>query len=772
VRLVQSERRTTTLSQLRLGLALVAVLAFGPATVGAQLIPAQDPALAPSWRDVSSIALVSSVASIQPGTPFTLAAHITADPGWHVYWINGGDAGDELLVDWQLPPGFTVGEFRFPAPHLVPAPPLMSYGYDGQVFFLVEVTPPANLRAGTDVEIGGAADFQVCADTCLIALEDISVTLPVRAEAPAPDPSWGVSIADAATQIPTPAVGWSQRAWTNGLDGREDAAFVIELRPNGEAATPPPASLPAPHLFADEPLIIEHAAAQRVTRVGDAIRIEVRRNYFAADYSPRLSGLIVADVDAETAVAWSIDVPVAAQPPADVLAEGVDPFAEPGTLETGGVPPGMAPLGRPEPVQITEVPRGEPATEVNLLLAFVFALLGGAILNLMPCVFPVLSMKVLGFVEQGGEDPARARRHGFAFGAGVLVCFWILAGTLMALRAGGQSLGWGFQLQSPLIVGLLAMLLFGLGLNLSGLFELGVGLTRLGAVGTGSSYRDSFMMGGLTVLVATPCTGPFMGAALGFALVQPALIGLGVFTALAVGLAAPYVLLSSSPSLLRRMPRPGAWMETFKQALAFPMYATVVWLVWVFGNQAGVDSTALLLFGLTFLAFAGWLYGRIGGHAPSGRVRFSAAVIALAAGAFVVQGARIAQASEASQEVAVGWETWSPERVAVLRAEGRPIFIDFTADWCLQCKVNERIAIGLPSVMTAFADANVALLVADLTDRDPVITQELESFGRFGPPLYLLYPVDPDGEPEILPAILTSGIIIEAIGRATGQTPS
>lgn len=769
MQLVQFERRTTTRGRLRLGLALTALLAVGPAALGAQATsdPGQDAAPAPSWRDVSSIQLVSSVASIQPGTPFTLAVHITAAPGWHTYWINGGDAGDEVLVDWRLPEGFTVGEFRFPAPHLVPAPPLMSYGYDGQVFVLVDVTPPATLAPGTDVEIGGAADFQVCADTCLIALEDIALTLPVRAEPPTPDMSWGVSIDDAASHVPLPATGWSQRAWTNGLDGREDAYFILELKPNGEGSTPLPASLPAPHLFADEPMIIEHAAPQRVARLGDAIRIEVRRNYFADDFAPRLTGVVAVDVDAETPVAWGIDVEVMAEPPADVLAEAGNPFDDPATLETGGVPVGMAPLGRPDPLQVTEAPRGDAPPQVSLLLAFVFAFLGGAILNLMPCVFPVLSMKVLGFVEQGGDDPARARRHGLAFGAGVVLSFWILAGTLMALRAGGQSLGWGFQLQSPLIVGLLALLLFGLGLNLSGLFELGVGMTRLGAVGTGTSYRDSFLMGGLTVLVATPCTGPFMGAALGFALVQPVLIGLGVFTALAVGLAAPYVLLSSMPALLRRMPRPGAWMETFKQALAFPMYATVVWLVWVFGSQAGVDSTAMLLFGMTFLAFAGWLYGRFGGHAPSRRLRFSAVILAAVAAGFVVQGARTAQASEARDEVAMGWEAWSPERVAELRAEGRPIFIDFTADWCLQCKVNERVAIGLESVTAAFAEANVALLVADLTDPDPVITRELESFGRFGPPLYVMYPAKAEGETRVLPAILTSGILIEAIDWAT-----
>lgn len=363
------------------------------------------------------------------------------------------------------------------------------------------------------------------------------------------------------------------------------------------------------------------------------------------------------------------------------------------------------------------------------------------------------------------------RRHGFAFGAGVLVCFWVLAGVLMALRAGGESLGWGFQLQSPVIVGLLALLLFGLGLNLSGLFEVGVGLTRLGGVGSGSSYRDSFLMGGLTVLVATPCTAPFMGAALGFALVQPAVVGLAVFTFLAVGLAAPYVLLSSMPALLRRLPRPGAWTETLKQALAFPMYATVVWLVWVFGKQAGVDATALLLFGLTLCALAGWIYSRLGGPFPSRTVRASALIIALGGASLAVQGGRTADPAlrSASRSEAVGWEDFSPERVVTLRAEGRPVFVDFTADWCLSCKVNERIALGTDGVRAALAAANVALLVADWTNRDPVIAETIEGFGRSGVPLYVVYSADPSRAPELLPAVLTPGIVIEAVERAAMQ---
>jgi thiol:disulfide interchange protein len=325
-----------------------------------------------------------------------------------------------------------------------------------------------------------------------------------------------------------------------------------------------------------------------------------------------------------------------------------------------------------------------------------------------------------------------------------------------------------------MFVGLLALLLFGLGLNLAGLFEVGVGLTRLGVAGGRDTYADSLMMGGLTVLVATPCTAPFMGAALGFALSQSALVGFAVFTALGIGLSAPYVVLATSSALLSRLPRAGAWMETVKQALAFPMFATVVWLVWVFGNQAGVDASAFLLLGLTLLALAGWIYSRIGAHGAARRPTFAAIVIALVALATTLQGARIADPPTASVGAASGdvtWEPYSAERLLALRAEGRPILLDFTADWCLSCKVNDRIALGTDAVRSAFAEANVALLVADWTNRNAEIAGAIASYGRSGIPLYVMYPADPAGEPEILPAVLTPGIVIDAIERAVGDTP-
>jgi thiol:disulfide interchange protein DsbD len=732
----------------------VALCLLGPVAASAQQSSEPQPPSGDDPTPYSEIQLVSSVASIRPGTPFTLGVHITVDPGWHTYWVNGGDAGDELLVDWALPEGFTAGPLQFPTPHLVPAPPLMSYGYEGQVFVLVEITPPIDAPVGEDVELLAAVDYQVCADVCLIALDEITVTLPVIDAPPASDANWAATLADTGARLARPGSGWTVRAWRTAED-TDEPAYVIEIVPDGTGSSPSPASLPAPHLFADSSFVIEHAAPQRVARSGEALRMEIARNYYAAGFEDRIGGILVDEVGSSAPRAWWIEAAVEDAPPPFGLAGGE-------VALTGGVPEGMAPLQRPAPLPASGSDVGATGLAMALLLAFA----GGLILNLMPCVFPVLSLKVLGFVEHGGHDQTRVGRHGLAYGAGVIACFWVLAATLIGLRAGGESLGWGFQLQSPVLVAVLALLVFGLGLNMSGVFELGTSLTRLGGLGAGDRYRDSFLTGALTVLVATPCTAPFMGAALGYALIQPAPVGLSIFTALAVGLAAPYVVLAFSPPLLRRLPRPGPWMATVRQALAFPMYGTVVWLVWVFGNQAGVDASAMLLLSLTLIALAAWVYGRFSDPLPSPTVRAVALLIAFTGVVAAVGGGRSAEPAPRGEASSEGWHAFSPERVASLRAEGRPVFIDFTADWCLSCKVNERVALGTDAVRGAFERANVALVVADWTNRDATIAKAIEGYGRSGVPLYVLYPADPAGEPVILPAVLTPGIVIEAVERA------
>jgi thiol:disulfide interchange protein len=393
-----------------------------------------------------------------------------------------------------------------------------------------------------------------------------------------------------------------------------------------------------------------------------------------------------------------------------------------------------------------------------------FAFLGGLLLNLMACVFPVLAFKAFGLAGLAGEARRVARGHGLAYAAGVVVSFWAVAGALLALRAGGATLGWGFQLQSPVVNAALAGVFFWMAMLLLGVCTvggrfMGIGQRLAGAGG----LRGAFASGVLATVVASPCTAPFMGTALGYALVQPAAVALTVFTALALGLALPYVALTFAPGLSRWLPRPGAWMETMPQALAFPLLATVVWLVWVASLQGGPDAVRAIAIELLLLGLAAWLFGRF-------RLRaVRVAALLCVAGAAVV-GARVAPDAGARAPVAAGglaWEPWSPARVAALRAEGRPVFVDFTAAWCVTCQVNERVALAAPAVAAKMRALGVVPVRADWTRPDADIAHALEAFGRDGVPLYVLYPGAPDAPARILPQLLTPDLVVAELDALT-----
>lgn len=405
------------------------------------------------------------------------------------------------------------------------------------------------------------------------------------------------------------------------------------------------------------------------------------------------------------------------------------------------------------------------APQVSFLPAFLSAFLGGLLLNLMPCVFPVLSMKVLGFVEAAGESKGKPWMHGVVFTLGVLVSFWALTAALLAVKAGGAKVGWGFQLQEPGIVIALAVLFFALGLNFLGVFEIGLTLTRLGDVAERKSgLSGAFWSGVLATLAATPCTAPFMGSAVGFALTAPVLQTFLIFTSLGLGMAFPYLVLSSVPALLRFVPRPGPWMESFKQFLAFPLLATTGGLLWVLGQQRGPNAVAVMLQALVLFGMAAWAYGRWGfSIKPGVRARGLAfTALLLAAGLAVsVQAARFGAPDPSGHSGP--WQSFSPEKVAELRAAGKPVFVDFTAAWCFSCQVNEQVALKPKEVLDAFQARGITMLKADWTNRDEVITRELEKFGRSGVPLYVLYPAG--GEPEVLPQVLTPSIVLKALEK-------
>ncbi len=707
----------------------------------------------------SEARLVSEVAAVRPGQPFTVGLQITLEPGWHTYWKNAGDAGNGAIVAWHLPSGFSADSLRYPVPERIPYPPLMNYGYADQVVLLTRITPPAEPGARS-VHLSATADFLVCADVCIPASTEVSLDLPV-ASGPAEPSSDAALIAESRSRLPAEEAGWTLRA------ARVDGGFVLAARPPAGWA----GDLARAYFFPADPTTLSHVAPQPLGQADGELRLRLTQSEYLAGEPDVLEGVLAfpasTAVDSAGHHGLAVAVPVEHGQLA-WAADDVTPLeaASVGPAGSDAVSGAAAPTGSVGPENTAG------AGSLSLLVALVFAFLGGIILNLMPCVFPILSLKALAFASRGG-DREGMRRDGLAFGAGVIVMFLLVAGVLMVVRAGGAQVGWGYQLQSPTVVALLAALMFGIGLWLAGVVELGASLTRLGGIGGDEGPGGSFLTGVLATLVATPCTAPFMGAAVGAALLRPAPEALGIFAALGAGMAAPFVALSFWPALAARLPRPGRWMETFKQFLAFPMFAVAIWLVWVFGLQVGIGGAARLLFGLLLLAVAAWLVGRWPATAIPRRSRILTRGLALLALATAVmaaaRGVRHVEPVLSDGATEASWAPFSPEAISAGRAAGRPVFVDFTAAWCISCQVNERVALGTEPVRRAFAAANVSLIRADWTRRDPEITRALAEFGRVGVPLYVLYPADGSAEPIVLPQLLTPGIVLDALGRVTDR---
>ncbi|MFN7954966.1 MAG: protein-disulfide reductase DsbD family protein [bacterium] len=735
----------------------------------AWVLPRADAARAATKGHVAA-ALVSEAARVGPGRPFWVAIELVHDPDWHTYWRNPGDSGLATDIEWTLPQGFRAGEIQWPFPGRIESGPLTSYGYSGRVLLPVEIEPPQKIEGSSTVQLAGKVSWLECADICVPGSADVAVNVAVSPEPTVLDPKRAPELADARGRLPleSAALGFA-------FAGRFDEHTI-------EIDVTPPSWLTEPvgrvELFPFDAELIQHAAAQEWRESARPFQLRVPRTSTSVATPSRASGVLISPTGwrgAGSERALAIDVPL--------------------VRASTALPPVAATSGAGEThlhVQgATRVAPAAPSGEVTSLpMALVFAFLGGLVLNLMPCVFPVLSIKVIGFIEQGHQDRRRALEHALVFALGVLVSFWALAGALMALRAGGALLGWGFQLQSPPFVVALAALFFAMALNLFDVFEIsGAGVTQAASSASArSGWLGSFLSGCLATLVATPCTAPFMGAALGFALAQSPLVGLAIFTALGLGMALPYVVLVTSPRLMRRIPRPGAWMDTVRHLMGFLLMATVVWLAWVLSRLAGIGAVIGLLGALWLIGLGSWIAGRFGSLVASDASRLISrfAAVALVALGLWVAISRIgdecsaaAPGSEAcsiatpdSRAASPGettWEPWSPDRVTAALAAGRPVLVDATAAWCLSCQVNERVALASPAVKAALAARNVVTLRADWTHRDPAITQWLASFGRAGVPLYVLYdaPHGSDPAPTILPAVLTPQIVLDALARLT-----
>ena len=672
--------------------------------------------------------LVADRSSVAPGETFHLALHQQITPGWHTYWRNPGDSGEPTRLDLSLPQGWNAGEMIWPAPHSYDLGPLTNYGYSAEVTLPVPVTVPANAAPGP-LTINAYASWLVCEDICIPEEAELTLTLAV-----------GDSVADRAGQsligqalALAPVAAPEMRA---GLEG-DSTGLVLTL----SDARFEGASLSDVTFYPHVSGVIDHAADQAVIHEGPDLRLDVAAGYLSRNGvdEPR-SGVLV--YTARRGDEWSEEaVEFTARNGLRVNELAAAAPAAPSSADDGGA------MGAPEP------------QAVGFVQAAGLALLGGLILNLMPCVFPVLSMKALTLVEKRGAERGEARALGLVFAAGVVGTFLALGGLLLILRVAGLPALWGMQLQAPLVVAGLATLMFLIGLNFLGVFEIGTSLQSVGSGVKDSGRRGAFLTGVLAVFVAAPCLAPFMTGALAFALTQPALASLTIFVFLGVGLAFPFVLVSFVPGLLNLLPRPGPWMTRFREILAFPMFATAIWLVWVVSAQLGSDGVLWLMLALLAASFTVWAL-RLSGAA--GRITALAGVV-LTIGALSVT-ARLEPVTRTVSGQSE-WAQWSQSAVAEAQAAGRPVFVDFTAAWCVSCQVNKLGALSDGRVKTHFAEHDVALFRADFTNRDPVIADALERHGAAGVPLYLVYPPE-SGEPEVLPPLLTSGIVIQAVNDA------
>ena len=673
--------------------------------------------------------LVADHAAVGPGDTFTAALRLHIGSGWHTYWRNPGDSGLPTTLAWTLPAGWQAGPIEWPAPKALPAGPLVNYGYEGEVLHLVNVTVPKDAAPGSRATLAARADWLVCRETCIPEGADLTLALPVAATG-TPDPKWARAIEATHAALPQPLRGWMVSAKGDG------PTIALTLAP--PAGAPDPGAV---RFFADEEGRVEPSAPQTLAR--DSSGSYVVALPVSSDLKPftRLAGVVTADKGFGGVRAATVDVPLE------------------GMIVAGPKPKLDAP-------SVSFEPAAQPTAGLSLAAAALLAFVGGIILNLMPCVFPVLSLKALSLAA--GHDSRRViRLQGVAFAVGVVGTFVALAGLLLALRAAGEQLGWGFQLQSPAVVTALAVLFFVLALNLSGVFEF-ASLVPSSAAGwtVRNPYADGLLSGVLAVVIASPCTAPFMGAALGFAIAQPPAETLAVFVALGLGMALPFLLLSVFPQWRRVLPRPGAWMVRLKQLLAFPLYATVAWLAWVLGAQVDNDAVMRLLATLVVVAFALWAWRAYRGGGSRGWSVVAAAGLASAVvvGWPLVNGARDAEAAAARAPGAAAetaWQPYSTTRLGELENAGRPVFVDFTAAWCVTCQVNKRLVLNTADVRAAFAAHDVALVRADWTRRDPTITAALGALGRNGVPVYVLY--RPGKPPLLLPEVLQKGTVIDAL---------
>jgi thiol:disulfide interchange protein len=702
----------------RLAAACALVVLFCAAVLPsrAQLVTVGDGGPGPVKAQHLTAELVGFGSTIAPGGTLQAGLVLTMEEKWHVYWSNAGDSGEPPHIHWTLPAGITAGPLQFPVPSRLPLGPLMDFGYEDTAAFPVTFTAAPTVKPGP-IHIDAAVDWLVCREVCIPGKAHLGMNLVVGPPAPAPQPVG--ALGQALTLLPKPLPP-SAKVTVHG--GAKEFVLSFDNLPSAKG------DKDAEFYPYDADLIV-NAAEDEIEALDNGVQIRIERAPDLTQLPPQLHGLLKLS-DTES---YEFTTPVI-----------------PGEVAHA------APIARGSKAGVAA------ASSMTVLPAIALAFLGGIILNLMPCVFPVLFLKGLALVQSSGEQRKHLRNHGLVYTLGILVSFWIIVAVLLGVRAGGSHAGWGFQLQSPVFLTFLAAGIFFFALSLAGLFDIGLSLTSVGGeLAEKQGYTGSFFTGVLATVVATPCTGPYMGVAIGFALAQPAFVTFAIFTALALGLAAPYLLLSFQPAWTRLLPRPGAWMEVFKQVTAVIFFATVIWLTYVYGSlfagngeaNAGLYRVALLLGCFLVLAIAGWTLGRW----PARRFSTIAAIVLAAIG--------LAIPLYQPKDTTLVWQPYSQQALDDARKAGHPVFIDFTASWCLSCQVNEKLVLHSSAVQRQFAARNMTLLRADWTKYDANITQELASIHRSGVPTYVIYPADSSAPADVLPELLTKDVVLNAIAK-------
>lgn len=680
----------------------------------------------------------------RPGETVLAGVQLRMAPKWHTYWRNPGDSGAPTRIEWTLPPGVSAGDIQWPVPEKLVVSDLTTYVFHGSAVLLAPLSLASDLQPGP-LELKANVSWMECQEVCVLGEAAVSATLAVGARSqPSKDAAW---IEAAQKRLPTSGASLhAQARWEPGPDAESRGLFVefTAIEPAADWDFFP---------YGAENLEIG-GATERLSPEAGKVRLRKNVRKLAGEWPTRLEGLLVrASGPGQPPTGYEVNLTPAAPSPA-----------------------------RPEAVPSAAAGRSGGPGPRSLWLMLVFALLGGLILNVMPCVLPVIALKVLGFVQQSKEAPGRVRALGLVYGLGVLASFLVLAGLAISVTAAGQLASWGMVLQNQTFRVILTVLITLVALNLFGLFEVTLGGRAMGAASrltAKEGYPGAFFNGVLAAVLATPCTAPFLGAALAFAFTQPPLVTILVFLFVGLGLAAPFVWLCWRPGWLKLLPKPGAWMEKFKIAMGFPMLATAVWLFWFTAPRFGKDGVLWLGLFLVVLALCAWIWGEF---VQRGRRRRGLAIGLAAAflllGYFYFLEGQLQWRRPAQKEAVAGplkesadgieWRVWSPEAVEEARAAGHPVLVDFTADNCLNCKVNKKTSLEIQATRKKLKQINAVAFLADFTDHDPRIAKVLQQFNRAGVPLVLVYPKNPRAEPIVLPTILTPKIVLDALEKAAG----